>query len=90
MTHAEELAKIAARLAEIAKEMETKPASSKICAVGEKKMIGGNMYVKRSGSCESCAFNKRNKCQNPGNFIDKAIEDGGSECEGTNWKLVRK
>lgn len=91
MTHTEELAKIAARLAEIAKEMAPQPAPSKICAIGEKKKIGGKWYKKleENGCCQGCDFDGLAcpgwlaECQIP-------IEDGGSECEGTIWKQCRK
>lgn len=91
MTHAEELSKIAARLAEIAKEMAPQPVPSKICAIGEKKMIQGSLYVKRDSKalCIGCAFYNTD-CPGEQQDPSLAIEDGGSECEGTIWKRCRK
>lgn len=85
MTHAEELAKIAKRLAEIAKEMAVQPAPSNICAVGEEKAIKGKQYKrgKEINLCEGCAFRF---CDCPGDGdSDKSIEDGGCDCMDSVW-----
>lgn len=88
MTHAEELAKIAARLAEIAKEMAVQPAPSKICAVGDVKVIEGKRYKrsKEINLCEGCAFLC---CNCPGDGDSgKSIENGGCECMDSVWVEV--
>lgn len=85
MTHSEELAKIAARLAEIANEMESQPAPSEICAIGEEKVIGGKRYKrgKETNLCEGCAFSC---CPCPGDGDNAAsIEEGGCDCMDSIW-----
>lgn len=92
MTHAEELSNIAARLAEIAKEMASQPALSKICAIGEVKSIKGNRYKKapvNDYGCAACAFFTV-ECPGDTSSIGEitAIENGGSECRGAIWVLA--
>lgn len=91
MTHHEELTKIAARLTEIAKEMANAPKPpSKICAIGEKKIIWGKLHTKvraygiASEPCNGCEFYSLGCPGEEGSEV--AIEDNGSECAGTIWK----
>lgn len=91
MTRAEELAKIAARLAEIAKEMEPQPTLSRVCAIGETKEINGLLYRKRpvnNEGCVECAFFTVNCPGDSNKGGIEAIEDGGSECYGTIWVIA--
>lgn len=62
---------------------------SKICAIGEKKLIGGKWYEKASESspCRGCAFSG-SKCVHPNQeCVDShvSIEEGGTECVRTIW-----
>lgn len=61
---------------------------SKICAIGEKKLIGGKWYEKAeleggSYACAGCAFvHMRIDCDARQNT---AVEDGGYECIDSIW-----
>lgn len=62
---------------------------SKICAIGEKKLIGGKWYEKARATmlCRGCVFMEK-KCVQPtppSADSQDAIEDGGSECAKTIW-----
>ena len=63
---------------------------SKICAIGERKLIGGKLYrkdaVKHKGSCGKCSF-YRSEC--PGYGESTPIEEGGNECEGSSWVRIK-
>jgi len=62
---------------------------SKICAIGEKKLIGGKWYEKARATmhCRGCVFMEK-KCMQPtppSADPQDAIEDGGAECTKTIW-----
>ena len=63
---------------------------SKICAIGETKLINGLLYrkdaVKKERSCGKCSF-RRSTC--PGWGDSTPIEDGGNECKGSSWIRIK-
>lgn len=64
---------------------------SKICAIGEKKLIDGNWYEKGEAlaGCIGCDFVNSaflgTICKRPDGAVYASIEDGGSECHRSVW-----
>jgi hypothetical protein len=63
-----------------------------ICKIGETKTINGKRYQKKEakGACWGCAFNTPDMLHGGLGHGDtrKAIEDAGTECNGTIWILA--
>ena len=64
---------------------------SKICAIGERKVVLGAICEKREATmlCRGCyAREGGNGCRLPGVRTETSIEDGGPECKNTIWVKV--
>ena len=64
---------------------------SKICAIGEKKLIDGKWYEKALSVmvCQGCAWKREvggsTTCEHPGGDTEEPVEEGGTECHSSIW-----
>lgn len=64
---------------------------SKICAIGEKKLIDGKWYEKAAAEtgCRGCAWKREvggsTTCEHPGGDTEEPVEEGGTECHNSIW-----